>query len=189
MEDDAMSRPSKPFTTPRRGGSKTFQITINCSSGLPWKVCREWRRRSFQDLPDALIQFRNPKTKAAAEAGVFALVEYLKKKLEEGTVQRIHIEDITVGNWAKKFIDIETSPRTGRNASKNRPYSLGTLDTYKTYYNAHIKNDPLAGLLMSEVDEDDITAFTNRLSVKKLKTGNLAGGSRTFAGTVIFLQR
>ena len=41
---------------------------------------------------------------------------------------------------------------------------------------------------MSEVEEDDITAFTNRLSIKKLKTGTIAGGSRTFAGTVIFLR-
>jgi hypothetical protein len=117
-----MSRPSKPFTTPRRRDSKTFQITIDCSSGLPWKVCQEWRRRSFQDFPDVLIQFRNPKTKAAAEAGAFALIEYLKKRLEEGTAQRVRVDDITVGDWAKKFIDIETSPRTGRNASKNWPY-------------------------------------------------------------------
>jgi hypothetical protein len=173
---------------PRRGDSKTFQITINCSSGLSWKICREWRRRSFQDFPDALIQFRNPKTKAAVEAGAFALIEYLKKNLENGAALQAKVKDGTVGDWAKKFIDIETSPRTGRNASKNRPYSPGTLDTYKTYYNTHIKDDPFADLPMSEVDEDDVTAFTNRLSVKELKTGNLAGGTRTFAGTVIFLR-
>jgi hypothetical protein len=41
---------------------------------------------------------------------------------------------------------------------------------------------------MSEVDEDDVITFTSRLSIKKLKNGNPAGGSRTFAGTVIFLR-
>jgi hypothetical protein len=105
-----MSRPSNPFITPRRRDTKTFQITINCSSGLPWKVCQEWRRRSFQDLPNALAQYRNPKTKAAAEAGALALIEYLKKGIEEGAIQQVFGENITVGDWAKKFIDIETSP-------------------------------------------------------------------------------
>jgi hypothetical protein len=112
-----------------KNDSKTFQITSNCSSGLPWKVCREWRRRSFQDFPDVLAQFRNPKTKGAA--------------------QRVRIEDSTVGDWAKKFTDIETSPR---NASKNRPYSLGTMNAYKTYGNTHSKSDPFAGLIMSEME-------------------------------------
>jgi hypothetical protein len=32
-------------------------------------------------------------------------------------------------------------------------------------------------LLMSEVDEDDVIAFTNRLSIKKRKNGNLLGHS------------
>jgi integrase len=41
---------------------------------------------------------------------------------------------------------------------------------------------------MSEVDEDDVMAFTNRLSIKKLKNGNPMAGSRTFAGTIIFLR-
>jgi integrase len=108
--------------------------------------------------------------------------------LEANNARRVPPENITVGEWSKKFTDIETSPRTGRNASKNRSYSLGTLDTYKTYFNTHIKNDPLAGILMSEVDEDDVTTFTNRLSIKKLKNGNPMAGSRTFTGTVIFLR-
>jgi integrase/recombinase XerD len=183
-----MPRPQKPFFTRRRNDSKTFLFSINPASGLPRKVCLDWQRRSFQDFPDALAQYRNPKNKSAADAGAIALIRYLTQELETDNARRIPPENTTVGEWAKKFTAIETSPRTGRNASKNRPYSLGTLDTYKTYYNAHVKNDPLAGLLMSEVDEDDITAFTNRLSIKKLKTGNPAGGSRTFAGTMIFLR-
>ena len=67
------------------------------------------------------VKFRDPRTKAAAEAGAFALVEYLKKKIDDGTAQRVRAEDITVGVWIEKFTAIETSPRTGRNAAKNVP--------------------------------------------------------------------
>jgi integrase len=183
-----MPRPQKPFFTRRRNDSKTFLFSINPASGLPRRICLDWQRRSFQDFPDALAQYRSPKNKSSADAGVIALIQHLNRELEAETSRHIPPENITVGDWAKKFIDIETSPRTGRNSSKNRPYSPGTLDTYKSYYDTHIKNDPLAKLLMSEVAEDDIMAFTNRLSVKKLKTGNIGGGSRTFAGTVIFLR-
>jgi hypothetical protein len=140
------------------------------------------------DFPDDLARYRNPKNKSAADAGVIALIQRLSQELEAGNARRVPPENITVGEWAKKFIDIETSPRTGRNASRNRPYSLTTLDSYKTYYNNHIKEDPFAKLLMTEVDEDDVMIFTNRLSIKKLKNGNSMGGSRTFAGTIIFLR-
>jgi integrase len=183
-----MSRPSKPFTTPRRGDSKTFQITINCSSGLPWKICQEWRRRSFQDFPEDLIRFRNPKTKAAAEAGAFALVEYLKKRLGEGTAQRIRFDDITVGAWIEKFTAMETSPRTGFNASRNRPYSPDTLQTYRGYYDTHIKEDSFTKLKMTEVEEEDVTEYITRLSLKELLNGQLCGGTRTFAGVIIFMR-
>jgi site-specific recombinase XerD len=88
----------------------------------------------------------------------------------------------------KYILNYEANPRTGRNASRNRPYSPGTLDTYKTYYKTHIKDDPFAELLMSEVDEEDVMAFTNRLSVKRLRTGKPMAGSRTFTGTIIFLR-
>jgi integrase/recombinase XerD len=183
-----MPRSQKPFTTPRRRDSKTFQLTINPASGLPDRICREWHRKSFQDLPGELSKYRNPRTKASAEAGALALIQYLTKALEENNARRVPDDDITVGKWIEKFVNIETSPRTGLNASRNRSYSPGTLDTYKTYYNAHIKNDPFAGLLLSEVDEDDVITFTNRLSITKLKNGNPMAGSRMFTGTIIFLR-
>jgi integrase/recombinase XerD len=183
-----MPRPQKPFFTRRRTDSKTFLFSINPASGLPRKVCLDWQRRSFQDFPDALAQYRSPKNKSAADASVIALIRHLSQELETGHAQSVSPENITIGDWANRFTDIETSPRTGRNSNKNRPYSPGTLDTYKTYYNSHIKDDPFAKILISEVEEDDVTTFTNRLSIKKLKTGNLAGGTRTFAGTIIFLR-
>jgi hypothetical protein len=37
---------------------------------------------------------------------------------------------------------METSPQTGVNASRNLPYSPDTVETYRGYYNAHIKGDP-----------------------------------------------
>jgi integrase/recombinase XerD len=139
-------------------------------------------------LPDALSQFRNPKTKIAAAAAAFALIDYLKKELETTGASRVTFDNITVGNWVKKFTNIETSPRTSRNAARNRPYSSGTLDTYLSYYEAHIKNDPLSELKMAEVEEDDILTFTNRLSFTKKKNDEILGGTRTFAGVVIFLR-
>jgi integrase len=183
-----MSRSQKPFTTPHRRDSKTFQLTINPASGLPDKICWNWQRKSFQDLPGELSKYRNPRTKAAAEAGALALIQYLTKALEENNARRVPDDDITVGQWIEKFVNIETSPRTGRNAAKNRPYSPDTLDTYKTYFNAHIKDDLLARIKMSEVEEEDITIFTNRLSLKKKKNGELLGGTRTSAGVIIFIR-
>ena len=134
-----MPRPPKPFTTPKRADSKTFQITLNPSCGLPPRVCLEWKRRSFQEFPGELARHRSPKTKAAASAGALALVEFLKKKREEGSARRVAAEDITVGEWLEKFTRIETSPRTGINASKNRPYSPDTIGNYCGYFATHIR--------------------------------------------------
>jgi hypothetical protein len=58
--------------------------------------------------------------------------EMLAASAPNGSARRIIAEDITVGEWVKKFTAIETSPRTGHNASKNRPYSLDTLKTIIT---------------------------------------------------------
>ncbi|MDR2743186.1 MAG: hypothetical protein LBB98_13695 [Treponema sp.] len=136
-----MPRPQKPFTVKRRNDSKTFQFTINPTSGLPRKVRQDWRRRSFQELPDTLAPYRAPKSKTAAESGVLALIQYLEKQLEQNEAQRSN-EAITVGEWVSRFTEIKTSLRTAKNANKNKPYSPGTLDTYKSYYNCHIKGDP-----------------------------------------------
>jgi hypothetical protein len=50
---------------------------------------------------------------------------------------------------------LETSPRTGINASRNRPYSLNTIDLYHGYYKCHIKDDPICKLKMSEIEEEE----------------------------------
>jgi integrase/recombinase XerD len=184
-----MSKTPEPFTTPKRNDSKTFQVSLSPTSGLPARVYREWQRRSFLDFPDELARYRNPKTKAAARTAANALIQYLAKELEKGAaIKKAASDDMFVGQWVERFTTIGTSPRTGRNAAKNRSYSPGTLDTYKSYYEAQIKDDPLTQLRMSELEEEDITEFINRLSVKKLNTGEIAGGTRTFAGVIVFLR-
>ena len=183
-----MPKIPEPFITPRRNDSKTFQITLNRTCGLPDRICKEWQRRSFQDLPDELAEYRNPKTKAGAKAAAYALITFLKKKQDEGNARKVHVEDITVGAWIEKFTQIETSPRTGVNASRNRPYSIDTVENYKNYFDNHIKNDPFTGLMMAEVEEEDAIEYITRLSVRKLNDGRVMGGTRTFAGIIIFIR-
>jgi len=184
-----MPRPKKPFVIQKRNDWKTYLITLNATSGLSERVCNEWKRKSFQNFPAELIVYRFPKTKAVAETGAMALIEYLKKKQNEGYVRnRQSIDDITVGSWIEKFTAVDTSPRTAINASKNRPYSPDTVDTYKCYFINHIKDDPLCQLKMTEIEEEDALDFVTRLSVKKLDNGKSMSGSRTFAGVIIFIR-
>jgi hypothetical protein len=51
-------RTPKPFSTLYRNDSKTFQITLKYTCGLPESVCAEWQRRSFLDTPEELSQYR-----------------------------------------------------------------------------------------------------------------------------------
>jgi hypothetical protein len=123
--------------------AETSQVTLTYTSGLPERVCAEWRCRSFLGLPEELAPYRNP--------------------------------------------------RTGFNASRNRPYSPDTVETYRGYYNAHIKGDPFTLLKMSDSEEEDATEYITRLSVKSLsakkgKTGRPMGGTRTFAGVIGFIR-
>jgi integrase len=177
----------KPIVIARRTDSKTFQLTLNITCGLQERICNEWKRRSFKDLPNELAHYRNPKNKSAAEAGAFAFVKYLREKQEEDGGSRVTIEDITVGAWLEKFTAIETSPRTSINASRNRPYSVATTRTYKKYFDCHIKNDPITALKMAEIEEQDILEFNTRMSVKKIEHGRLMGGTRTYKGVLLFV--
>jgi len=183
-----MARLPKPFIVRKRNDSKTYQVSLNPSCGLPHRVCLEWTRRSFRDFPDDLAGHRSPKTKAAAEAAALALIRRLASKMAEGSAKRATPEDVTVGDWIEKFTRIETSPRTGVNASKNRPYSSDTVDTYRSYFAAHIAGDAFCSLKMAEIDEEDALEFVTRLSVKKLANGRPMSGSRTFAGAVTFVR-
>jgi hypothetical protein len=64
---------------------------------------------------------------------------------------------------------------------------------YGSRYNTRIKGDPFVLLKMAEVEEEDATEYIIRLSVKKLaakkdKADRPMGGTRTFAGVVIFIR-
>lgn len=190
-------RTPEPFTTNYRKDTQKYQFTLNSACGLPPRVCLEWRRKSFLSLPDELANYRNPKSDRSAQAGVKALIVYLiKKQTEEGSARRVTTEDVTVGAWIEKFTAIETSPRTGINASKNRPYSLNTVDTYYSYFKCHIKNDPICKLKMTEIEEEDILEYVTRLSIKRFVTtkdgkeidGGEIGGSRTFSGVISLMR-
>ena len=100
------------------------------------------------------------------------------------------VEDIRVGAWIEKFTELKTSPRTGINASKNRPYSYDTLDSYKSYYRLHIKDDPICSLKMTEVEEEDVLEFITRLSASKCKdgSGRQLVGTRKFVLVVSFIR-
>jgi ribonucleotide reductase alpha subunit len=178
----------KPFVIGKRSDSKTFQLTLNFTCGLQERMCKEWRRRSFKDFPNELAQYRNPKNKSVAEVGAFAFIKYLKEKQEEGVSSRVSVEDITVGAWLEKFTMIDTSPRTSINASKNRPYSVATIRTYKKYFDCHIKSDPIVMLKMAEIEEQDVLDFNTRMSIKKLDHGQLMGGTRTYKGVLLFVR-
>jgi hypothetical protein len=145
----------------------------------------------LQDPADELSLYRNPKTKPKAKANIQVFIAFLKKELDAGAaVRRVAAEDITVGDWIKKFADLETNPRTGINASKNRPFSCDTLAHYADYYRLHVKDDPIANLKMAEVEEDDILEYMVRLSASELKdkSGRKMGGTRKFVLVVSFLR-
>ncbi|MDR1325600.1 MAG: hypothetical protein LBK00_06155 [Treponema sp.] len=134
-----MSKSPQPFLVTRWKDAKTFLLTLNDSCGLPSRVCREWIRRSFQNLPDALVAYREPKSKAAATTGALALIAYLKNNQAAPAVK----SDVTVGQWIELFTAPETSPRAARNMARNRPNSIDTIAGYESFTGFTSKTIPL----------------------------------------------
>jgi integrase len=151
---------------------------------LPERICRQWKRRSFQDLPPELAQFRYPKTKSAAEAGAFALIEFLKKSPEPS---RVSTDRIEVGAWLKKFTMIEGNPRSARVIARNRPYSVNTINRYEGLFRVYIDGDPFARLSMQETEEADALEFISRLARRDMTRKDIKGKYK-LAGTGSFEQ-
>ncbi|GHU69811.1 hypothetical protein FACS189450_03290 [Spirochaetia bacterium] len=176
-----MPRIQRPFVVCKRKDTKKFILTLNSVSGLPARVCSEWHRVSFSNLPQELCPYREPASKAAAETGAMALIQYLKA----GEGSRVESDSATVGDWVKLFISIETSPRAARLVGKNRPYSPASVDGYASYYRAHIEGDPFLKLKMAEVEQADILQFLNRLAAHKIneqkRTSKRAGRIKEYA--------
>jgi integrase len=136
-KEDAMAKSPKPFAIICRNDSKTFQITLNRTCGLPGYVCAEWRRRSFQNLPEELSQYRNPTTKSAAEAGAVALIAWLKKKQGGGTVQGTGAGGITVGEFARDMFT-EGAPHLARWAAKGYILKPQTVAQHRRHLAGYI---------------------------------------------------
>jgi integrase len=193
-----MARIAEPIIIHKRGNS--FQFTLNSTCGLPQRVCAEWQRRSFRALPEELSNYRNPSSKPEAKANVQVLIAFLRKRLEAGlSAKRPVTEDITVGDWLRKFTRIETSPRTGINISENGSCSEDTLTTYESYFKCHLEGDPILDLKMAELEKQDVIDLSTRMSVKKMaerkdKDGKIRvpgremGGTRTFVGVIKFVR-
>jgi hypothetical protein len=186
-----MPRVPKPFITPKRNDAKTYQISLNPSSGLSEEICRQWKRRSFQDFPHELAHFRNPKNKAAAQAGAFALIDFLKKTEESF---RIPPDKIEVGVWLKKFTLIEGNPRSARIIAKNHPYSVNTINRYEGLFRVYIDGDPFTKLLMQEQETEDADTleFISRLARRDMTRKDLKGkklvGTETFEKIIKFIR-
>ena len=193
-----MPRPQRPFIVEKRNGSKSFLLTLHPTSGLPDRICREWYRKSFQNLPVELALHYNPKTKAAAEAGAMALIAFLKNGRIVASTPTLK-DSLRVGEWLRQFTSITESPKGARLVAENRPYSAGSVDRLKTLYN-HMNGDPFLDLLMSEVESADALMFMNRMGLRKLTGGRYQNktdekkeqprmmGTETFSKMVKFLH-
>jgi hypothetical protein len=125
---DAMPKSPKPFVVTKRTDSKTFRLTINPTSGLPGRVCAEWRRRSFQDLPDELSPYHAPRTKSAAEAGTVALIACLKNRQGKKPPPC----PVTVKDFAKDMFT-EGAPRLARWAAKGKILKRQTVAQHRRH--------------------------------------------------------
>jgi hypothetical protein len=118
---------SGPFYTYKRRDTKKYHLTLYPASGLPPEVCQNWKRRSFSRLPLELAVFREPKTKAAAEAGALTLIEYLKNQLKtpelSGNLLPVKPQGPTVGNWLERLTSPGDNPHAARLMAEGLPYS------------------------------------------------------------------
>jgi hypothetical protein len=144
-----MPKINGPFWVYKHPKTKKFQITLYPASGLPPEICENWQRKGFSRLPLELAVFREPKTKAAAESGAMALIEYLKNQLKtpQHDSAKTNVETAdkspTVGEWLLKFISLDNNPRSARLMGEGSPYSIETIELYRLKYNRYIKGDPL----------------------------------------------
>jgi integrase len=174
----------------KRKDAKTYALTLNSVCGLPQRICAEWQRKSYQHFPDCLAQYREPKSKAAAETAALTLIQYLMTQVEAGTVT-VSTDNVKVGPWLEKFITLNDNPRGARIMGEGSPYSVETIDLYAAKYNRYIKGDPFCGLRMAEVEQTDILGFMGRLGLKEKEKhhgGVPIAGTRTYEITLRFVR-
>jgi integrase len=188
-----MPRPKEPIVVQKRKGSDTFILTLNETTGLSPRICKEWQRKSYQNFPPELAIHSNPKTRSAAKASGRALVNFL---MNSGTVTPVKKKDYAVGEWLRLFTSVTESPKGARNVAENNPYSEHSVDRLKGIFDVHMKSDPFMKLSMSEVESADALAFINRMGLRKLEGGPyrnkaekpLMMGTETFNKLIKFVR-
>jgi integrase len=192
LHGGSMPRPKEPFTVQRRNDCKAFVLTLNETSGLPARICKEWQRKSFQNFPPELIAHSNPQTKSDARASARALINFLKT----ASTAPVTKNDYLVGEWLRLFTSITESPKGARNVAENNPYSEQSVDRLKGIYDVHMKGDPFLELPMAEVETADALAFINRMGLRKLTGGQYRNkkdqpqmmGTETFSKLIKFVR-
>jgi integrase len=179
-----MPRSAEPYVVSRRNDSKTFQITVNPSSGLPRSICRLWRRRSFQTFPAELAQYRAPKDKPAAKAGAFALITFLKKKQDETSAQGAAVPDIPVKtlccDYLFQFWDFGTSDYFRELETMGKePHQEHASEMQKSidrYYRPYFGSLPL-----QEITEEQLQKFVVYLKIDKSLSASTVHSARNAA--------
>ena len=188
-----MAKSAKPFNIQKRAKFKTFILTLNTTCGLPPEVCNEWQRRSYQNLPSALANYRNPANKPAACTGAVLLIEYLKKQAADTGYIKLNHLNVTVGNWLIRFTSLDNNPRSAKLLAAGTPYSPDTIEGYRCKFETHLKDDPIMVYKMSEINEDDVLSFLGRVGLKSLCLGKnqpkiQIAGTRSYEIIVSFLR-
>ena len=189
----SMARATNPYNIQKRKKIKTYILTLNPSCGLPSEVCDEWKRRSFQKLPDVLANYRCPVNLPEAKAGVQALIGYLKKIIDYSGSGKTNHSNVTVGKWLIRFTSLEDNPRSAKLIAAGTPYSPDTIEGYRCKFETHLKNDPIMNYKMAEINRDDILAFLGRVGLKNLNLKDSQpktpiAGTRTYETIVSFLR-
>lgn len=187
-----MSRIPQPYCIQKRKDTNTFLLTINPESGVPRHICYEWQRKSFCHLPDCLAQYRRPKSRAAAETAVVALIQHLKKEGEgSAPAAWVSADAMKVGQWLERFISLDDNPRSARIMGAGSQYSIETIETYRLKYERYVKGDPFCEIKMRETEQTHCLEFIGRLGMKekdKRYGSGIIAGTRTYEITVKFVR-
>jgi integrase len=100
-------------------------------------------------------------------------------------------ESPAVGEWLEKFISLDNNPHSARLVGQGSPYSVDTMELYRSKYNRYIKDDPLLVIKMSGTTQLHILEFMERLGLKKMEKHHgdkPIAGTRTYEITIRFVR-
>jgi integrase len=187
-----MPKITGPYWVYKRPKTKKFQITLYPASKLPPEVCQNWQRKGFSRFPLELAVFREPTTRAAAETGASALIEYLKGqiglKTRDDSLPVRKTKGPAVGTWLERFTSIDNNPRAARLVAEGLPYSPDTIALYKMNFNCHLKNDPFMAMDMNTIEQSQALAFIARIGNQQTKDGRDMAGTRAFEIVINFVR-